>query len=142
MPDVKCGLCVVFIDTTECIECFGICGRSFHLSCLHKDNSNYKKQILEYLRKISNLQWYCDNCYALSLNGISKSFIDCANELKHVLPHIIAPSSETFSVNASSQSQPRTELVVNAHFDEQFSASGTGSHEINTAYDMQIGEEI
>lgn len=91
MSVIKCGACVDLISGTDSINCYGICGRSFHLSCLSIDNNVYKKTVVECLRKIPNLHWYCDDCYTHSLNGIANTFKDCADMLLQIKKIMASP---------------------------------------------------
>lgn len=94
VDDVNCSLCVELLGVTDTLQCYGFCGKSFHLSCLMKTNNNYKKSLIDSLQKLPNLHWYCDICHALSMNGISRAFSECASTLIQI-KHILAPTRST-----------------------------------------------
>lgn len=75
----NCILCAQPADNIkDSIRCYGFCAKSFHLSCLSKENANYKKSIVDLLSKIKNIHWYCDICDTLSVNGIASSLVSSA----------------------------------------------------------------
>lgn len=60
---MNCETCEAPVDNNT-LNCNGICGKSFHISCLSSANGNYKGALVGYLRKIPNLRWFCDSCSA------------------------------------------------------------------------------
>lgn len=80
MSILNCGICVADLSDGEVIQCYGVCGRSFHYACIEAEDEtkSYKKVLIEYMRKIPNLQWYCETCLPLSVNGLVSTFKDCA----------------------------------------------------------------
>lgn len=94
-----CGTCVLPIDTqNDVFGCYGICGRKFHLSCLSSGNNAYKSKIIDYLNKIGNLHWYCDECQPFTVNGMVGSFKDCVRVLSDIKP-LLAEKCEHASVS-------------------------------------------
>lgn len=74
---IVCSICSdpVANNTKDVINCYGSCGKSFHISCLARENSSYSKSLHNYLAKIKNLHWYCDSCTTLPINGTAASQI-------------------------------------------------------------------
>lgn len=75
------------------IKCSGICGNSFHISCLSKDNNAYKNGLIKLIANIPNLNWYCDNCLPFTLNGLATCFTDCTKQIAQ-LSTTLAPFLE------------------------------------------------
>lgn len=101
---------------TDSIACYGLCGRTYHVACLANDNQYYKnnkKTLVDSLRKVPNLHWYCDNCQPLTVNGISNTLKECASSvttLQGIIPILLAlcncrasqPSLSTVSTDNTS----------------------------------------
>lgn len=85
----------------DVIVCYGFCGKSFHLPCLSGENSNYKTSLIVYLKKIKNLNWYCDTCTTLSVNGISSSIIEGAKLFADIKLTLQPQLDKIISTNAA-----------------------------------------
>lgn len=58
---MSCATCEEPTDT-HTLYCKGSCGQAFHITCLAKNNTEYKKTVASYIHKIPNLKWICDSC--------------------------------------------------------------------------------
>lgn len=58
---MDCVSCNLPVDANA-LKCNGLCGGSFHISCLSSKNNNYKNALIGYVNKIPNLRWFCDSC--------------------------------------------------------------------------------
>lgn len=130
---MQCSICLLDIaKNTESIQCYGWCGRTFHLTCLTSDNEHYKKPIIGYLNNIHNLHWYCDNCHIHSMDGISKTLKECVSsiiELKRITPILSA-------LCQSPLSQPKPFVFSASHTDN---TSATSSHIASAATSVNNG---
>lgn len=111
-----CGSCALNIDSSiEVIHCYGMCGRNYHLSCLAIENNAYKKAVIEYLDKISNLHWYCNECKLIT-NGLICSVKDCVRVL-----------GDTKSVNSGGSSTSTTSTGANLQENVQEMREASGA---------------
>lgn len=142
---VNCGLCLSDVRDMDSITCYGLCGRTFHLTCLANENNNYKKAVVEYLRKIQNLQWYCDNCIPHTINGLVSTFKECAsylNEFKRLLPILSAHcnifsshANPSFDSASTSTNKNNSNTTVNGESQQHISVDYIDMH-VDTAEQM------
>lgn len=115
-----CGLCAVTTENTDALGCHGVCNSFFHLKCLAEKNSLYTLQLINILRGIGQLHWYCDPCHHITLNGVSAKIIDSAKILKDAapflsqLPRLLEKLSLTNSLPAPMETNDITNGVVDA----------------------------
>lgn len=142
---VLCAICTENISSDASIQCYGICGHSYHIPCLAKGNgdssanAHYKPVLATYLNSIANLQWYCDSCYPFTINGIAKSFADCTksiNDLKDAVVPIltkISDSNQEIENDSTGNGRPMDTSILS--IDSSFSVpnSNNNNQKNNTA---------
>lgn len=148
MGEKKCGTCVEPVRGNDYLNCYGVCGRSFHFTCIADDDENraYKKLMQELLpkfpKKIPNFQWYCDTCLPLSVNGIITTLSDCAGVL-HSVKDWMANTPATLSVpgtsNGPMNSHSGTSIESSPNDTEMADAQGAnndGQHLVAPVVDL------
>lgn len=109
----KCNDCNNNISQTDDnIECYGFCGKSFHLNCLSKANKNYKKSVLNYLSLIPNFQWYCNECIPHTINGAFKGILKDLNQSADVIKRLIGPCSNAQQRLATQSDEHRSAVAL------------------------------
>lgn len=109
---MDCSECKLVISSEHSsLGCYGFCGKKFHFDCVAKRDNSYKKAIIDYLTKIPNLQWFCDDCIPLTINGVHSSILTkiqkCSDDI-----NMLAQIKITQLTNATQQAQQSTSVNV------------------------------
>lgn len=140
IAEMSCSTCSETIGNSDSIECYGFCGRKFHFACISKDNKDYKKAIIAFLQNIMNLQWYCNDCVPLTINGtfsgildVIKQHSDGANNLMQQLNSQIQSQAQftQTQTHTPTQTQLNSESNSNANTLTPPDASNTMNAPIN-----------
>lgn len=93
-----CGICNVGVgESLDELSCYGFCRRSFHFTCISRENPHYKKALLATLMQIPNLKWFCPDCNANSLivantafHPLAQSLGNCAAQLSSLMASVVS----------------------------------------------------
>lgn len=103
MNCTKCDLEITI--NHDKLECLGLCGHKFHLTCLTSANKAYKKSLINAIHHISNLLWFCDDC----LPNITAAFSSDATTQQ--LPNQSQQNLDTHLSQSNSNSSQSSSLV-------------------------------
>lgn len=112
---MNCATCEQLADSST-LYCNGSCSQAFHISCLAKNNGEYKKSVATYVNKIPNLKWICDNCgfYTYTANDLATRLsdivllADSAKELAARLTSIVSFAENALTMLTPSKSTSQT----------------------------------
>lgn len=127
---MKCASCDLPSDANT-LCCSGTCGSAFHISCLGKNNQQYKNALSTYMSKIPNLRWYCDGCILVHTSTQSLT-VDLTNRLNDI--KLIADDLLTKLNPSALTSQIGLENSTSSQKSDQTSQHDKSSSDLNGSF--------
>lgn len=137
---MSCAACNELIDINT-LKCSGQCGEHFHISCLSKNNPQYKNTLAtSYMSKITNLRWFCDVCIQLPQFSFHQIHVELTKRITDIKSYAdsVLTLLNTSTMHSDFGNTPPQIQSGNAEIDSDLNGSSVSMASVNAVDESTI----